>query len=397
MNTRDFKCLTFLPLSYNGRGPAETCMQIVRHFPTQGLSSTVFVPRLTKEPPAGVVAQQSLPPPLRYLPWKYVREFATDWTERSFRRAIGHADPASTVLTFWPDPSPGLLRHSKERGFILVREMINSACAMSRAILEDAYARQGLPPVHQVTEEKVSLENEELALYDFIVAPSSEVERSLIGLGIPQDRILQSSFGWHPDRFDASVPEPRTDDRLRFLFVGSIGVRKGIPELIQAWEQLALDAELILVGNVEPGFADRFARGLPANVRHVPFTPDVGRFYKGSDVFVFPSHEEGAPQVVYEAAGCGLPVITTPMGLARIVEHERNGLVIPPGDVGALIAAIQRIVDDVGLRRALGDQARHSARRFTYRAVGEERAGLLLQLLAERGRLAVPAAAGMGG
>lgn len=363
-------------------------MQIVRHFPSQGLGSTVIVPRLTKAPPAGIVAHQSLPPPLRYLPWKYLREFATPWTERSFRRAIARADPARTILTFWPDPSPNLLRYAKARGFLIVREMINSACEMSRAILEEAYARQRLPPVHHVTQAKVALENEELGLYDFIIAPSSEVERSLIGLGIPAERILQSSFGWHPDRFDASVPEPRTDGRLRFLFVGSIGVRKGLPELFQAWERLALDAELILVGNVEPGFAEHLGSGLPANVRHVPYTRDVGRFYKGSDVFVFPSHEEGAPQVVYEAAGCCLPVITTPMGLARIVEHERNGLLIPPGNVDALAAAIQRLADDPGLRAALAVEARHSAARFTYQAVGEARAILLRRLLLERDRAA---------
>jgi len=393
MDTRGYKCLTFLPLSYNGRGPAETCMQIVRHFPSQGLGSTVFVPRLTKAPPIGIGAHQGLPPPLRYLPWKYLREFAGAWTERSFRRAIMLADPGTTILTFWPDPSLNLLRFARERGFLIVREMINSACDMSRSILEAAYARQGLPPVHHVTQAKVARENEELGLYDFIVAPSSEVERSLIELGIATDRILRSSFGWHPDRFNESLPEPRTDDRLRFLFVGSIGVRKGLPELLQAWEQLALDAELVLVGNVEPGFVERFGEGLPANVRHVAFTPDVGRYYKGSDVFVFPSHEEGAPQVVYEAAGCGLPVITTPMGLARIIENERNGLLIPPGDVQALTAAMRRLVDDADLRRAMGAQAQRSAKLFTYQAVGQARARLLIRLLAERHRLVEQAAA----
>jgi len=394
MDTRGYECLTFLPLSYNGRGPAETCMQIVRHYPSQNLRTTVVVPRLVKTPPIGVAAQQSLPPPIRYLPWKYVRDFALSWNERNFRRLIANSDPERTVLSFWPDPTSGILDYAKERGFLIVREMINSACATSRAILEEAYRQQGLPAVHRVTERKVEIENKELELYDFIVAPSLEVERSLLNIGIPQSKILASSFGWHPDRFMASAPEPRTGDRMRFLFVGSIGVRKGLPELLEAWKRLALDAELVLVGNVEPGFAERLKQSLAPSVRHVAFTPDVGRFYKGSDVFVFPSHEEGAPQVVYEAAGCGLPVITTPMGLARIIEHERNGLVVPPGNVDALTVAMRRLANDAALRVTLAGRARRSAELFTYQTVGEARARLLLQLLVDKNQTSPVAAGG---
>ena len=62
-------------------------------------------------------------------------------------------------------------------------------------------------------------------------------------------------------------------------------------------------------------------------------------------MFVFPTLEEGDPQVTYEAAGCGLPILTTPMGAGRLIEDESNGLIVKPCDVDALAEALWRLVN----------------------------------------------------
>ncbi len=64
-----------------------------------------------------------------------------------------------------------------------MRELVNTACATSGPILNQAYARLGLPPSHTVTEDKIETETRELRAYDYFFAPNAEVEKSLADLG----------------------------------------------------------------------------------------------------------------------------------------------------------------------------------------------------------------------
>ena len=107
----------------------------------------------------------------------------------------------------------------------------------------------------------------------------------------------------------------------------------------------------------------------------------MGQVFRSADVFVFPTLEEGGPQVTYEAAGCGLPVITTPMGAARLVETGASGIVVDPGSADQLAAAIRRLVSSPELRAAYGSEARRRAADFTYARVGPRRLDQLLGVL----------------
>ena len=106
--------------------------------------------------------------------------------------------------------------------------------------------------------------------------------------------------------------------------------------------------------------------------------------YQSSDLFVFPTHEEGGPQVTYEAAGCRLCVVTTPMGAARLVEDGRTGRIVEPGDAAGLCDVICELASDVAQRRQMAEAGRRAAARFTYPIVGPQRAGMLLDYWRER-------------
>jgi glycosyltransferase involved in cell wall biosynthesis len=70
--------------------------------------------------------------------------------------------------------------------------------------------------------------------------------------------------------------------------------------------------------------------------------------------------------VVHEAMSRGRAVIgTTPGGHEDMIEHERTGLLVAPGDVGELRAALRRLIEDAPLRTALGRRARERAALFT--------------------------------
>src|SRR5262249_54195414 len=152
--------------------------------------------------------------------------------------------------------------YARERGFVTVREMINTCIATRKVILDDAYARLGLHPDNRITRpvtvERVNREREELKRYDYIFSPNPMVEKSLVEIGVDPSKILRSSFGWSPSRYASSVGEKRSKG-LVVLFVGDVCVRKGIPQLLAAWEKSAVKGQLILAGEVEASLTSLIA------------------------------------------------------------------------------------------------------------------------------------------
>jgi glycosyltransferase involved in cell wall biosynthesis len=378
---RATRCLVLAPYSFSGRGPADSCARIAAGMVAAGLATTVCAGRVRVPLPDGVEASAPLAAVVRRLRWSDVERPVLRLWERRCRAELRSADPATTIVHVWPGTPIAVVREAQRRGFVTVREMINSALATSGPILDAAYAAAGLPPSHGVTASAIADETAELALYDYVFASNPEVERSLRALGIPDGRVLATTFGWSPARFGvaaATSPDTRGGGSFRAVFVGRVGVRKGVPELLEAWGRAAVPGELVLVGPVDaevrPLVEAAVATG---SVRALGQLDDLAAVLAESDVFVFPTHEEGGPQVTYEAAACGLPVVTTPMGAARLVQDGRNGLVVPAGSADRLAAAIRTAALDPERRRLWAARSREAAAAFTYDAVGARRAALL--------------------
>lgn len=118
------------------------------------------------------------------------------------------------------------------------------------------------------------------------------------------------------------------------------------------------------------------ASGISSRITFMPPVPDeeLVAWYHAADVFCLPSVERseafGAVQV--EAHACGTPVVSTdlPTGVPFVNEDGVTGLIVPPGDAGALGGALRRLVDDPELRARLGAQARDRAHTmFTLQAM----------------------------
>src|SRR4029434_4966954 len=107
--------------------------------------------------------------------------------------------------------------------------------------------------------------------------------------------------------------------------------------------------------------------------------------YRSSDVFVFPSLEEGGPLVTYEAMGCVLPVVVTPMCACALAgDGGGREVMCPPFDEEALIVALRRLEKDPELRRELGRQGKPRAEEFTWTKVGERRSAQLRRAFGDR-------------
>ena len=149
----------------------------------------------------------------------------------------------------------------------------------------------------------------------------------------------------------------RSNDKFTFLFVGRVVSDKGINELIKAFQKLQKeinDVRLLLVGRFE-GQLDPLK---PETIEAIKSNPDIVHVgakygddllvhYAASDCFVFPSYREGFPNTVMEAGAMELPCIVTDInGSREIIEHGKNGVIIPSKDVDALYDAMKEIVQN---------------------------------------------------
>lgn len=162
-----------------------------------------------------------------------------------------------------------------------------------------------------------------------------------------------------------------------FLFIGRPAREKGSRVLLEAWRKSGLEAPhaaMVLVGCGPERARAAAARAVVAVFDRPPAI--LRNFYAAADVLVVPSiptatfHEPWG-LVVNEAMNQGLPIIASDaVGAAAggLVRHERNGLVVPAGDAGALAGAMLRLQREPDLRRRLGDAGREDVRRHTFDA-----------------------------
>ena len=196
---------------------------------------------------------------------------------------------------------------------------------------------------------------EEYELADRILVLSAKAEETFLYAGIPPSKLFRHHRGVDVERF---TPAERPPETFRAVFVGALIERKGVHHLLRVWKKLGLtNAELVLVGTVHPEIEAVLRECADPRVVVRGFVQNVAAEYQNAAVHVFPSECEGSAKCTYEAAACGLPQITT-REAGDIVQHEKNGLLIPPNDPDALAAALVRLHGDRDLCARLGAAGR---------------------------------------
>lgn len=184
------------------------------------------------------------------------------------------------------------------------------------------------------------------------------------------------------------VLPPPTSDLPQGFVVGTVGrltAEKGFDVLLRAAARVP-DIQVVLVGQgpeAEPLRTLAEELGIGDRVRLTGWVRDSREYLVGYDAFALPSHTEGFPLTTLEAMLAGVPVVASDVGgVAEAVHHERTGLLVRPGDVDELAAALQRLVDDADLRRRLATDGQALVKeRFTAPTMARRWEELYLEVL----------------
>ena len=207
---------------------------------------------------------------------------------------------------------------------------------------------------------------------------------------IPGMRVIPNAANFIADKYsDCSAK--------RVIAVGRLDYQKGFDRLIMAWEkvhEIIQDWRLDIFGQGE--WKDMLQkmideRGLQDCIKLNAPTKNIGAEYANSSMLVMSSNYEGFPMVMIEAMACGVPVVSFDFkcGPRDIIAHEKNGLLVPNGDIQGLADARIRVMQDDNLRKEMGMNARKVVEKYSEEKVMKKWGELFEGLLVNGERLAV--------
>jgi len=226
---------------------------------------------------------------------------------------------------------------------------------------------------------------------DLLVCCGEGVRESFAPL-IPAPAVVVPN-GVDTERFHPRVAAPNWYRPPGASVVIGFGARlapqKRPEDVIEAAARLAVDypdAAFVIAGegSRRPEYEALARRlGVERSVRFVGYVPDMRSFYASVDIVVLPSRSEGCPNVVLESMAMRRAlVVSDSVGTREVVTDGVNGLMYPVGDIGALTAALRRLVENPALRASVARRGYVRAlRSFDAQASAMRLAGVLRRVL----------------
>ncbi|KRB49290.1 glycosyl transferase [Rhizobium sp. Root708] len=280
--------------------------------------------------------------------------------ERGIRTAtVDHERSVSTLLR----SAVALRRLLRE-----FRPAIVHAHMMTSAVLAFPICQLlGIPlitTVHNEFEKSATL----MGLGTRVIAVSEAVNASMQRRGISSSRIdtvLNGTIG--SARLEGRIEVPARLQSPSILFVGGLHPRKGLPDLLHAFDRISqrwADARLYVVGDgpLREEYKTMAASLSSAScITFIGPSMDPYQYMLAADVFVLPSHADPAPLVLSEAREAGCAIIGTNVdGIPQLLEEGAAGILVPPNNPASLAAALDELL-------AFPENMRHWKAKSQYR------------------------------
>ncbi len=218
---------------------------------------------------------------------------------------------------------------------------------------------------------------------DRIFTVSKETKKYVLRLGADKSKTSVMYNGvdtdiFHPTNKGESRKKLGLPKKRKIIFsVRRLVYKNGLDTLIESAALVTRDNPDILFVVAGKGPSRKLIEdhikelGIEDNIKLTGFVPDklLPVYYNAADYFVLPSASgEGLPLVLFEAMACGLPVIATTVGgTPEIINHMKNGVLVPPRNPEAIAEALSKLIAEEELGKSIGEEARKNVEdRFTW-------------------------------
>ncbi len=273
-----------------------------------------------------------------------------------------HID-CNTVLYTVNREAPKLGEFVRNNGGRVIVEQTITTLEHERKTLIEAEEKvrrilKNIPVLEETTQKKINWfydrETTELDNADGIICVSNYVSESLRKIGLPDDKLKVVPSGLSlPNLRERKASRYRP---LRVLFVGAVSLRKGAPVFLEMARRLASEMEFRMVG--QQSLPSTYLASFQDAVEFVGPIPraKVEDHWSWGDVLLFPSFNEGAAMVTYEALAHGLVVVCSRQS-GSLVKEGINGFIVQPWDVDRIEECLLSINSDLELRDNLFEGA----------------------------------------
>lgn len=215
--------------------------------------------------------------------------------------------------------------------------------------------------------EYINREIEELNLATSILCGSQFVKNEIVSLGISETKCKVVPYGISYEKRELTIK--KSTRKLEVLFVGRIGLRKGIQYLLKSAKELGTVANFTAVGPFDVN-----EQAIQEISKYIHLTGPVSRaevqeYYLNADVFILPSLCEGSATVIYEAMSFGLPIITT-NNSGSIIHDTEEGFIVSEQDHQGITESILKLLD-LDLRHSMSEKSLITSISGSYEAYSE--------------------------
>ena len=312
--------------------------------------------------------------------------FLQDWSRVAFERKSARYAHSARLVWAYMEYNNGLLANCRKAGVPTILDIPIGHQRACQEVLNKEYARFGIHYGSRSLEDWTRTYERAYELADRLVVGSNFVRQTLIERGVDSGKVVVNAYGVDTAFWSKAFYErPNVTGRqMIFIYTASVGLRKGVQYLLQAWKKANLDGcELLICGTnylpKHPEFAE-----IPRNVQFVgPQTHvQLREIYKRADVYVLPSLFEGLARSGLEAMVAGLaPIVTWETGLTDMVTDGLNGWVVPSKDADSLA---RRLVDCASNPQQVaqsGIAAHETAKQYSWASYGRRCAALSREVI----------------